>query len=46
MILNIGAMYELIDIIFWSAVIAVAMLLLVKPILSLVEKWSNGGRNV
>ena len=44
MTLNIDALYELVSLAFWSAVVFVAMLFLVRPFLHFVERWSNGGK--
>ena len=44
MTVNLDALYELINITFWSALVFVAALFLIRPFLSLVERWSNGGK--
>ena len=45
MIVNLEALYEFINITFWSALVFIAALFLVKPFLNLVERWSNGGKH-
>jgi uncharacterized membrane protein len=44
MILSVDALYELISVAFWSVVVAIAALFLVRPFLYFVERWSNGGK--
>jgi hypothetical protein len=44
MIRNIDALYDFVSMMFWWAVIFVAVIFLVRPFLHFVERWSNGGK--
>ena len=44
MILNLDALYEMVDMVFWSSVIGCAFFFAFIYLARIVEKWSNGGK--